>query len=85
MLRIKMRTISHTSKKRYNFRIVVTDSKSPRDGKFVEQIGYYDPSKEPSAVKIDKERYSYWVSKGAQPSVTVKNLYRKLDRVKVAE
>jgi len=75
-----MRKISHTAKKRYNFRIVVTDSSFPRDGRYIEQIGYYDPAKEPASFKLDKERYCYWVSKGAQATVTVKRLYAKLNK-----
>ncbi|MFH1621814.1 MAG: 30S ribosomal protein S16, partial [Candidatus Omnitrophota bacterium] len=49
-----------------------------RDSRPIEEIGYYDPSKEPASVKIKKDRYDYWVSKGAQPTDTVKSLYKKL-------
>ena len=59
------------------FRIVATERTSPRDGRFIEEIGYYDPKKAPHVVKIDKERAQYWLKNGAQPSLTVKNLMKK--------
>ncbi|MDD5449959.1 MAG: 30S ribosomal protein S16 [Candidatus Omnitrophica bacterium] len=58
-------------------RIVVTDSRSPRDGRFIEEIGHYDMRKSPAVVKIDKERAEYWVKKGARPSETVKSFFKK--------
>jgi len=82
MLKIKIRKISHTSKKRYNYRIVVADSRKPRDGKFIEQVGYYDPSKNPMELRLKKERFDYWVSKGAQPTTTVASLRKKIDKIK---
>ncbi len=60
------------------FRIVVADSRSPRDGKFIEEIGTYQPLKKGDNVKLDLERAKYWVSKGAQPSVTVASFIKKL-------
>ena len=59
------------------FRIVVTDSRSPRDGKFIEQIGNYDPKKHGDNYNLDIERAEYWVSKGAQPSDTVRSIIKK--------
>lgn len=59
------------------YRIVVSDSRTPRDGKPKEEIGYYDPRTNPATVKIDKERAQYWLSTGAQPSTTVKSLFKK--------
>ena len=76
-VRIRMRRINSKASGRDNFRIVVTDQRNPRDSKFVEEIGYYDPNKNPASIKIEKERYDYWVSKGAQPSDTVASLYKK--------
>lgn len=58
-------------------RVVVTDSRSPRDGRFIEELGYYDPKREPAVIKIDAERAKYWLSVGAQPSVVVKSLLKK--------
>jgi small subunit ribosomal protein S16 len=65
------------AKKRPSYRIVVADSRSPRDGRFIEVIGHYDPLTEPSTVKINNERASYWLSVGAQPTDTVRSLLRR--------
>ncbi|WP_353661295.1 30S ribosomal protein S16 [Hydrogenimonas sp. SS33] len=61
-------------KKRPFYRIVVTDSRKRRDSGWIESIGYYDPMTEPATVKLDEERYNYWLSVGAQPSERVKKL-----------
>lgn len=63
--------------KRLFWRIVAADKRSPRDGRFIEQIGYYDPKRNPSDVSIKKERALYWLSNGATPSETVKSLLKK--------
>jgi len=60
------------------FRIVVADGRSPRDGKFIEEIGTYQPLKQGDNFKLDMERVTYWVSKGAQPSDTVASFIKKL-------
>jgi len=65
------------AKKRASWRIVVTDSKNPRDGRFIEEIGAYDPRKRPSVVTVKKDRAEYWISVGALPSPTVKSLLKK--------
>jgi small subunit ribosomal protein S16 len=62
------------SNRRPRYRVVVADSRSPRDGRFIEIIGHYNPVTQPPTVKIDQERASAWISKGAQPSNTVKKL-----------
>lgn len=59
------------------YRLVVTDSRSPRDGKFIEEIGYYNPLTEPSTVKIDEEKALKWLQNGAQASDTVRSLFSK--------
>jgi small subunit ribosomal protein S16 len=59
------------------FRIVVADSRSPRDGKFIEEIGTYQPRKKGDNVQLDMERAKYWLSKGAQPSETVSSFLKK--------
>jgi len=64
------------AKKAPFYRIVVADSRSPRDGKFIEQVGYYDPTKNPSEFKIDEEVAKKWLSTGAQPSDTVRKLLK---------
>ena len=75
MLSIRLRRAGSTKKPHY--RGVVADSRAWRDGRFVEILGHYDPRKSPAVVKIDAERAKYWISKGAQPSETVKSLLKK--------
>jgi small subunit ribosomal protein S16 len=65
------------AKKKPFYRIVVADSRSPRDGRFIEEIGWYDPLKEPSAIKVNAEKAKDWIGKGAQPTDTVKKLLVK--------
>ena len=59
------------------YRIVVADSRYPRDGRFIEEIGTYNPLTEPSEVKVDADKVKEWIAKGAQPTDTVKNLFKK--------
>ena len=73
----KIRLRRMGAKKAPFYRVVVADSRSPRDGRFIEEIGYYDPTKTPVVIKIDEERAKYWVGTGAQPSETVKALLVK--------
>ncbi len=72
---IRMRKMG-TLKKPHH-RIVVTDKRSPRDGRFIEDLGYYDPSRNPPFLKVNKERAEYWISVGAQPSPTIKSILKK--------
>jgi len=65
------------AKRKLFWRIVATDKRSPRDGRFLEELGYYDPRREPSVVKIKKERALYWLKTGAQPTETVKSLFKR--------
>jgi small subunit ribosomal protein S16 len=65
------------AKKNPFYRIVVADSRSPRDGRFIEEIGTYDPTRTPSAVNIDAEKAKQWIANGAQPTDTVKALLKK--------
>ena len=76
MLAIRLRRTG-SSKKPY-YRVVVAESTNWRDGRFVEVLGHYDPRREPAAVKIDSERASYWISKGAKPSETVESLLKRV-------
>ena len=59
------------------YRVVVADGRFPRDGRFIEEIGYYDPTKNPAEVKIDAEKAAKWIANGAQPTDTVKSLLKK--------
>ena len=72
---VKIRLRRMGAKKAPFYRIVVADSRSPRDGRFVEEIGYYNPTTEPITVKIDEEKAVKWIKNGAQPTDTVKRLY----------
>ncbi len=65
-------------KKRPFYRVVVADSRSPRDGRIIESIGTYDPGDDPVAISIDQDRARYWLTNGARPSATVKTLFRKV-------
>ncbi|MCL2547676.1 MAG: 30S ribosomal protein S16 [Symbiobacteriaceae bacterium] len=60
------------------YRVIVADSRSPRDGRFVEELGYYDPTTEPTTIKIDTEKAREWIAKGAQPSDRVRILLQRL-------
>lgn len=73
---VRMRLKRMGAKKAPFYRIVVADSRSPRDGRFIEQVGYYDPTQEPAVVKVDEEIAKKWLGNGAQPSDTVKKLLK---------
>ncbi len=75
MIRIRLRRVG--AKKQPSYRIVVADSRSPRDGRFIEKIGFYNPRTEPATMEIDEGRALYWLSKGAQPSEPVHHILRK--------
>ena len=74
---VKIRLRRMGAKKSPFYRIVVADSRSPRDGRFIEEIGYYNPMEEPSVVKVDPEKAKKWLANGAQPTETVKSLFKK--------
>ncbi|MBP8856291.1 MAG: 30S ribosomal protein S16 [Oscillospiraceae bacterium] len=74
---VKIRLRRMGAKKAPFYRIVVADSRFPRDGRFIEEIGYYDPTKEPSIVKIDTEKAKKWIATGAVPTDTVRVLFKK--------
>ena len=71
---VKIRLMRVGKKKQPMWRVVVADSRSPRDGRIIESIGHYQPRQEPSLVNIDNERAVYWLQKGAQPSSSVRHL-----------
>ena len=74
MVKIRLRRMG--AKKAPFYRVVVADSRYPRDGRFIEEIGYYDPTKEPSVVSIVKAQADKWIANGAQPTDTVKKLLK---------
>lgn len=67
---------------RLQFRIVAADSRSPRDGRFLETLGHYDPTKDPAKIKIDENRLAYWVKNGAQVSPAVKRVVKQWKKTK---
>lgn len=74
---VKIRLKRMGAKKAPFYRIVVADSRSPRDGRFIEELGYYNPTTDPVTVKFDEEKVKTWMKNGAQPSDTVKKLLNK--------
>ena len=76
-VRIRLKRMG--AKKKPFYRIVVADSRAPRDGRFIEEIGYYNPTTDPTTIQIDTEKAKSWLSKGAQPSDTVKALFAKAE------
>jgi len=74
---VKIRLARHGAKKRPFYRIVVADNESPRDGKFLEVVGTYNPLMDPAEVNLKDERVKYWMDQGAIPTGTVKNLLKK--------
>ena len=77
MVKILLRRVG--AKKAPFYRVVVADSHFARDGRFIEEIGTYDPLTEPATIKIDMERAKYWISNGAQPTDTVRGLLKKAE------
>ena len=73
---VKIRLRRTGAKKAPSYRVVVADSRYPRDGRFIEEIGYYNPLTEPSTIKIDLEKAKNWIANGAQPTDTVKVLLK---------
>ena len=74
---VKIRLRRMGQKKAPFYRVVVADSRYPRDGRFIEEIGYYNPLTEPAEIKIDAEKAKKWIANGAQPTETVKSLLKK--------
>jgi small subunit ribosomal protein S16 len=73
---VKIRLKRMGQKKAPFYRVIVADARSPRDGRFIDEIGYYDPNKEPSVIKIDADKAQKWLSTGAQPTATVAKLLK---------
>ncbi|MCD8077702.1 MAG: 30S ribosomal protein S16 [Lachnospiraceae bacterium] len=73
---VKIRLTRMGKKKAPFYRVQVADSRSPRDGRFIEEIGYYDPTRDPSVIKIDEEKAKKWLANGAKPTDTVAKLFK---------
>jgi small subunit ribosomal protein S16 len=84
-LSVKIRLLRAGAKHRPFYRVVVTDSRSPRDGRFIEMLGYYDPLPETELLKIDEEKAKHWIERGAVPSTTVKSLLKRAQGAATAE
>ena len=82
---VRLRLTRRGAKKKPFYRIIAADSKSPRDGRFIEQLGYYDPMRDPLVLKVDLERVDHWLSVGAQPSETVASLISRARSEAAAE
>ena len=79
---VKMRLKRIGAKKQPSYRVVIADSRSPRDGRFIEQIGFYNPLTNPVDIRIDVEKAQKWLACGAQPTETVKSLLKKAEILK---
>ena len=79
-VRIRLRRMG--AKKAPFYRVIVADERAPRDGKFIDEIGYYNPLREPAEIKIDSDKATKWLNDGAQPTETVKSLLKKSGIVK---
>ena len=79
---VKMRLRRMGMKKAPFYRVIVADSRSPRDGRFIEEIGYYNPLTNPVDIKIDAEKATKWLGNGAQPTETVRTLLKKTEIIK---
>jgi small subunit ribosomal protein S16 len=77
---VKIRLARQGAKKNPFYRIVATESRSPRDGAHIEQLGIYDPTRNPAEFRYDEARMAHWLSKGAQPSDTIRELLKKAQR-----
>ena len=80
MVKIRLRRMG--AKKAPFYRVIVADGRYPRDGRFIEEIGYYNPLTSPAEIKIDVEKANEWLAKGAQPTETVKALFKKSEIIK---
>ena len=77
---VKIRLRRDGAKKAPYYKVVVADSRYPRDGRFIEEIGSYDPMKEPAMIKIDTEKYEQWIKNGAKPTETDRALFNKASK-----
>ncbi len=74
---VKIRLARHGTKKRPFYRIVVANSRSPRDGRFIDQVGFYDPTRNPARIELKEDKLALWLQRGAQPTETVAQLIKK--------
>lgn len=79
---VKIRLTRTGKKKAPSYRVIVADERSPRDGRFIDEIGYYNPMTDPAEIKIDAEKAEKWLKNGAQPTETVRTLLKKSEILK---
>ncbi|OGW77431.1 MAG: 30S ribosomal protein S16 [Omnitrophica bacterium RIFCSPHIGHO2_02_FULL_49_9] len=77
---VRIRLKRFGTKSKAHWRVVVCDARSPRDGRFIEHVGYYDPRTNPARIQLKLDRIQDWIAKGAQPTATVKSLVRQTKR-----
>ncbi len=77
---IRLRKPGKSIKRRYHYKIVVDEKRTKKEGRFIEEVGFWDSSKSPKLLEIKLDRYDYWVKKGAEPTPTVKNLVKKFKK-----
>jgi small subunit ribosomal protein S16 len=82
---VKLRLSRVGAKKNPFYRVVVTDSRNPRDGKFIEHVGIYDPNRDPVEIRFDMERIKHWLAVGARPSDTVSELLKVAEKAEAAQ
>ncbi len=78
---LAIRLMRMGAKKRPSYRVIVKEKSSKRDGAYLEKVGFYDPTRNPAEVRLDMDRVSYWIEKGAQPTDTVRQLIKKQAKV----
>ena len=79
-VRIRLQRAGQGAKKRYNYRIVAMSKKDPREGRYLELIGHYDPARKPASLQVDQAKLEKWLSKGAQMSDTVRSLVKNFKK-----
>ena len=77
-MRVRIRLARMGTKKKPFYRVVVAHSEAPRDGRFIEHVGYYDPTKEPAIIELDSDKIESWMTRGAQPTQVVSQLIKKV-------
>ena len=82
---LAIRLMRMGAKKSPSYRVVVKEKLSKRDGAYVENVGFYNPTRDPAEVRLDMERVNYWIARGAQPTDTVRNLIRQQSKAQAAE
>jgi small subunit ribosomal protein S16 len=82
---IAIRLMRMGAKKSPSYRVVVKEKLSKRDGAYIENVGFYNPTRNPAEVRLDLERVKYWIERGAQPTDTVRNLIRQQSKAQAAE